>query len=382
LVICGGQIWCPACDIQCILEGQTVPPPEPAAAVEEAKHHEEDSNNDELPPISAEYAEWQKKREKVSAELGTRMLAGWAMLAESCPEPGCRGTPLMRKKGGPMVCVCCDKSYSMDENGELQAIQDANTEAGASAPRNATNGAANPKPAAASAPTTTASSTADRVQKPKQLPPNSPIHDQRRAAAAQSQPKTVDVSQLMAEKLLLGWAMLNETCNQPGCSGEAPLMRDHARRKHCLICGAITDSDGRAAAAIATPAAAAAVAPAAKETKSPTPEEKRPAETSKPEAPAPEPPRFAQSPVQTDARRTSAQPRTETAATSQRISAATPADLGEDIQAILQEISRSTAKLATVAHPSEGIPLAEYIAKLADAAAAMHRLQSQLTKFE
>ena len=149
-------------------------------------------------------------------------------------------------------------------------------------------------------------------------------------------------------------------------------MRDHSRRKHCLICGNVADSDGQ-------PAASKSV-PEAKSTRS---EEGRSADAPKPEVQAPEPPRFVHSPALADVRGSPVQPPIEAAPTPQRASttATTPNVLDEDIQAILQEISRSTAKLATVSHPSEGVLLAEYIAKLADAAAAMHRLQSQLHGF-
>lgn len=35
-----------------------------------------------------------------------------------------------------------------------------------------------------------------------------------------------DVTRLISSKLLLGWAMLDETCGNPDCSGSVPIMRD------------------------------------------------------------------------------------------------------------------------------------------------------------
>ena len=43
--------------------------------------------------------------------LGAKMLAGWTMLAAACPDPACRGTPLMQLKGKPKLCVCCSAEY-------------------------------------------------------------------------------------------------------------------------------------------------------------------------------------------------------------------------------------------------------------------------------
>ena len=35
-----------------------------------------------------------------------------------------------------------------------------------------------------------------------------------------------DSSEALAAKLMMGWAMLDETCSLEGCSGDVPLMRD------------------------------------------------------------------------------------------------------------------------------------------------------------
>ncbi|KAJ1474246.1 hypothetical protein T484DRAFT_1833052 [Baffinella frigidus] len=43
--------------------------------------------------------------DRVSAEIGDRLLKGWTLLAESCPL--CVLTPLVRSRAGVMYCVCC-----------------------------------------------------------------------------------------------------------------------------------------------------------------------------------------------------------------------------------------------------------------------------------
>ena len=48
---------------------------------------------------------------ETSTLLGNKMLAGWKMLAAACPDPACRGTPLMQLKGKPKLCVCCSAEY-------------------------------------------------------------------------------------------------------------------------------------------------------------------------------------------------------------------------------------------------------------------------------
>ena len=43
-----------------------------------------------------------------------------------------------------------------------------------------------------------------------------------------------DPSEALAAKLLLGWAMLDETCSYEDCSGNVPLMRDKRGQVDCI----------------------------------------------------------------------------------------------------------------------------------------------------
>ncbi len=59
----------------------------------------------------------------ISGKLGGKLLKGWIMRAESCPEVACRGTPLMQENGDkPMICVCCNAEY-IYRDGKLASFQ-------------------------------------------------------------------------------------------------------------------------------------------------------------------------------------------------------------------------------------------------------------------
>lgn len=54
------------------------------------------------PTDMAEVLRRRQQSDMASAEIGRRMLKGWAMLADECPNPNCYGIPLVRppKAGG------------------------------------------------------------------------------------------------------------------------------------------------------------------------------------------------------------------------------------------------------------------------------------------
>ena len=53
----------------------------------------------------------------VSSRLSEKLLQGWTMLAQECPNPAC-SCPLMRKKDGPRVCVQCGSTVVTQEEKE------------------------------------------------------------------------------------------------------------------------------------------------------------------------------------------------------------------------------------------------------------------------
>lgn len=48
------------------------------------------------PPETEESIRRRQQSDVAAAEIGTRMLKGWAMLAEECPNASCYGVPLVR----------------------------------------------------------------------------------------------------------------------------------------------------------------------------------------------------------------------------------------------------------------------------------------------
>lgn len=62
----------------------------------EAENDEEDDEDFELPPESEESRRRREQSDRASAEIGTRLLRGWAMLGDECPNDTCFGIPLVR----------------------------------------------------------------------------------------------------------------------------------------------------------------------------------------------------------------------------------------------------------------------------------------------
>ncbi|KZT24444.1 hypothetical protein NEOLEDRAFT_1134806 [Neolentinus lepideus HHB14362 ss-1] len=76
------------------------------------------------PPMDmAETIRRRQQSDAASVEIGKRLLKGWAMLADECPNTGCYGIPLVRppKLGGGKdprkECVACGTVYVEDANG-------------------------------------------------------------------------------------------------------------------------------------------------------------------------------------------------------------------------------------------------------------------------
>ncbi|KAF8165424.1 hypothetical protein B0H34DRAFT_793815 [Crassisporium funariophilum] len=61
-----------------------------------------------------------EQSDRASSEIGKKLLTGWAMLADECPNEMCYGVPLVRppRSGGVVdprkVCVICGNSYSTE----------------------------------------------------------------------------------------------------------------------------------------------------------------------------------------------------------------------------------------------------------------------------
>jgi len=82
-----------------------------------------------FPPVdTAEAARRRAQSDMASAEIGKRMLQGWAMLAEECPNDLCYGVPLLRpprargEKDPRKICVICDTVYVFHQNESGQNV--------------------------------------------------------------------------------------------------------------------------------------------------------------------------------------------------------------------------------------------------------------------
>lgn len=121
---------------------------DPVSEAAEAEHHSTDNNADKnvldgrvsqvssqsefptlaQPPDNSEILHRRLQSDKASAEIGNRMLKGWAMLAEECPNESCYGIPLVRSpnsgavKDKRMECVVCGSIYVHERTAGGQAI--------------------------------------------------------------------------------------------------------------------------------------------------------------------------------------------------------------------------------------------------------------------
>lgn len=204
-------IRCPGCDLPVMKEGanQTVSDAVPAVVqVAEPSNVvvQEPSSFEEM---KKEYDRRNQRSNQISAKLGEKMLQGWTMLAESCIDfDTCGGTPLMKDpKAGAVVCLSCNKEYQYTDAGELVL-------------KKADALIADTKPSfAAVAPT-------------KQTTMDYSIHEFDHEEAEENEPprlakfqqNTNDSSWKISQKLLMGWTLLDASCDR--CSGRVPLMKN------------------------------------------------------------------------------------------------------------------------------------------------------------
>jgi len=80
---------------------------------------EEDQEN--IEEMRRCFEESRKKRDASSSKLGEYMLNGWALMAESCPQPDCSMIPLVCKKGSPYYCVSCGGNFTRSTTGTMLA---------------------------------------------------------------------------------------------------------------------------------------------------------------------------------------------------------------------------------------------------------------------
>lgn len=145
--------------------------------------------------LKKEYDLKNKNMQQVSNKLGERMLSGWTMLGIVCPSSSCRGTPLVSHEGKRMHCVCCERDFETYEDGELYEYVE-NQEKKA----------------------------IDRLEVPLLA---DPANEEYSGSLNLVDSFHIDqASEKIGKYLLQGWAMLSECCENKGCDGNVPLLRD------------------------------------------------------------------------------------------------------------------------------------------------------------
>ncbi|KAG9317552.1 hypothetical protein JVU11DRAFT_1758 [Chiua virens] len=93
------------------------------------------------PPVETEdMIRRRQQSERASTEIGKRLLKGWTMLADECPNTRCYGVPLVRPpktgidKDPPKECVICGTVYVTEDSEGWQRLVPIS--AGSSAPEN------------------------------------------------------------------------------------------------------------------------------------------------------------------------------------------------------------------------------------------------------
>ncbi|KAJ2718196.1 hypothetical protein GGI07_005852 [Coemansia sp. Benny D115] len=66
-------------------------------------------------PESRKRKEKREQGERASELIAKKLLQGWAMIDESCPNESCYNVPLIKDREGFQLCVICGQKY-MDEN--------------------------------------------------------------------------------------------------------------------------------------------------------------------------------------------------------------------------------------------------------------------------
>ena len=180
-----------------------------------------------------------KKRDNVSAKLGEYMLKGWTMLGTSCPIPDCVGTPLMKnRKNDVMTCVSCDRTFT-EKDGQLEIINIAtNQDQQQQQQEKKIVNESEVVPVIKTPPSVKFSSI---INNDINYEDDIPVTSSSTPPTPSLPPRVPDMSDngpssVLAQKLLLGWSMLDKVCNSEQCKGHVPLMRDRKGITKCVIC--------------------------------------------------------------------------------------------------------------------------------------------------
>lgn len=223
------KLHCPGCDMPVRYETPADQEQSRAALPARADRHFEDAEEEDeeeedqeadvpesLEEMKKEYDLKRKSRDAVSKKLGEKMLEGWTLLGVTCSESACLGTPLMHSLKDPsrLVCMSCNKEYKKTGFGTIEAVGASKNSSDSSSSKSESNSKSMSKSESSAVP----------------LFSDAPILDFSRSR------RETDSSSKIAEKLVKGWALLNEVCQSPACNGMVPLLRDTNGVKHCVEC--------------------------------------------------------------------------------------------------------------------------------------------------
>ncbi|KAJ2450412.1 hypothetical protein GGF42_004495 [Coemansia sp. RSA 2424] len=167
------------------------------------------------------------KLDTITGRMSKLMLRRWPMLAEQCHEDGCNA-PLMRNpESGDAKCVWHDASELFPD--EMTAA-----ESPSSLPSYDSHmddeklSIKNDDSAATVSPTESKSASEDAIK--AQEPTKADMERQRKREQGDL------ASQLIAKRLLQGWAMIDQACPNESCYS-VPLVQDRNKTQLCVVCG-------------------------------------------------------------------------------------------------------------------------------------------------
>eukprot|EP00656_Telonema_subtile_P030560 TRINITY_DN3353_c0_g1_i4.p1 TRINITY_DN3353_c0_g1~~TRINITY_DN3353_c0_g1_i4.p1 ORF type:complete len:301 (-),score=62.45 TRINITY_DN3353_c0_g1_i4:80-982(-) len=170
-------------------------------------------------------------------ELSKKLLEGWVLISDSCPNAAC-SVPLVKSKSGEIYCIGCEKLYNLQSPGGLASPDPEQSfelspigapspvqHYGNSVPFSSSMFAPPPVPESP----VRASPVSALSPSPQPTPPATHYNN----------------SAEIAQKLLQGWVLLNDYCSEPGCN--LPLVKNQEGMLQCVACKRITHPTEQAA---------------------------------------------------------------------------------------------------------------------------------------
>ncbi|KAJ2838868.1 hypothetical protein FBU31_000818 [Coemansia sp. 'formosensis'] len=166
------------------------------------------------------------KLDTITGRMSKLMLRRWPMLAEQCPEDGCNA-PLMRDpESGSAKCVWHDaRELFPDELTELEAMPMVSAHG-----RRMSDEKLSPKSDDDATMVSATMASVNHGALQTEEPLASSLARQRRREQSDL------ASQLIAKRLLQGWAMIDQACPNESCYS-VPLVQDREKAQLCVICG-------------------------------------------------------------------------------------------------------------------------------------------------